>query len=106
MELFRAHALSAWRATKGWPLKYANWVDKLGASLSGNGPGDALGGSGPYQAVGFGVLLPIIGSFVSVFVVLIAEFIIVGYALVTTALWGVAAATEIPLRAIRRAVVK
>ena len=98
--------MSAWRANKGWPLKYANWLDKLGKRLAGNGPGDALGGSGPYQAVGFGILLPIIGSFVSVFVVLIAEFIIVGYALLTSALWGVGAAVEIPPRVVRRVVMR
>lgn len=105
-ELLRARALGGWHAIKGWPVSYANWLDKLGDRLARNGPGDALGGSGPYQAVGFGVLLPMIGSVISVFVVLIAEVIIIGYALLMSALWALAAAIELPSRVIRRTVAK
>jgi hypothetical protein len=100
-ELFRAQALSAWRATKGWPLKYANWLDTLGQWLRERGPKNNLLG---YTGFVSALLLPIIGSLISVLVVLVAEFILVGYALLTSALWGVGAAIEIGPRTVRRAI--
>jgi hypothetical protein len=100
-ELFRAQASSAWRATKTWPLKYANWLDKLGQWLGERGPqSNLLGYTGFFSAL----LLPIIGSLISMLVVLAGECFIVGYALLTSALWGVGAVVEIGPRALRRTV--
>jgi hypothetical protein len=73
----------------------------LGQWLGERGPrGNLLGYTGFFSAC----LLPIIASFISVLVVLVAEFVIVGYALLTSALWGVGAAVEIGPRTVRRAI--
>jgi hypothetical protein len=100
-DLFREQALSAWRAARGWPLKYATQVEKLGRWVSERGPkNNLLGYTGFFSAI----LLPIIGSFISVLLVLVAELVIVGYALLTSALWGLGAAIEIGPRTVRRAI--
>lgn len=100
-ELARAQALSAWRATKGWPLKYAGWMDTLGQWLGERGPrNNLLGYTGFFSAF----LLPIVAAVISVFVVLVGEFLIVGYALSTSALWAIGAVIELGPRTVHRAV--
>lgn len=84
--LFRAQASSAWRATGVWPAKYAKWKNERWLPSS------------PVLAFGLWYIV------VDLIVVLAAELIIVGYALLTSALWGVGAAIELPLRAAHRAV--
>jgi len=78
--------LSAWRATKEWPAKYAQWQDERWLPSS------------PVLVFGLSYL------FVNLIVVLVLEFIVVGYALLTSALWGVGAAGEIGPRTVRRVV--
>jgi hypothetical protein len=78
--------LSAWRATGAWPAKYAQWKDERWLPSS--------------PVLLFGVWYVVI----NLIVVLTLEFIVVGYALVTSGLWGVGAAVETPLRAVYRVV--
>lgn len=87
-EPIRAQASSAWHATGTWPDKFSSWQDERALPTS------------PVLVFGLSYVV------ISLIIVLVGEFLIVVYALLTSMLWILAAALELPLRAARRALTR
>jgi hypothetical protein len=80
-----AAAKSAWTAAGGWLTKYGNWQDERRKRSAGQKAGSGC--------LGF-LLFGFIYFFIPIIVVLAVELVIVSWALIASALWGVGAAVD------------